>query len=270
MKKFIFKLISILSIFTILIGANSIDVANAESNVEKQELVRYVQGYEDEILGKANNNTEIEINKTQSSKSDLITPKNILPNKVVLDWVATENSIILKITNWGLDSVDLVYGTIDTGNMKKNFNVAIVRPGTSTHTITGVPLLTCKENIKITWSAKDGENVFASSVVSTGSREIPSDLLNLWSPGSKGSRSACLDYHFNKHGKEVSASNICQYVRMADNVRKDVIKKNLKPIRSVPGATANCYRYEYGIYYLHVVCVNDVPSGDLVSFGKKY
>lgn len=89
MKKFIFKLISILSIFTILIGANSIDVANAESNVEKQELVRYVQGYEDEILGKANNNTEIEINKTQSSKSDLITPKNILPNKVVLDWVAT-------------------------------------------------------------------------------------------------------------------------------------------------------------------------------------
>ncbi len=57
---------------------------------------------------------------------------------------------------------------------------------------------------------------------------------------------------------------------MADNVRKDVIKKNLKPIRSVPGATANCYRYEYGIYYLHVVCVNDVPSGDLVSFGKKY
>ena len=49
MKKFIFKLISILSIFTILIGANSIDVANAESNVEKQELVRYVQGYEDEI-----------------------------------------------------------------------------------------------------------------------------------------------------------------------------------------------------------------------------
>lgn len=69
----------------------------------------------------------------------------------------------------------------------------------------------------------------------------------------------------------VSISRVnLQYVRMADNVRKDVIKKNLKPKRSVPGATANCYRYEYGIYYLHVVCVNDVPSGDLVSFGKKY
>ncbi|MDK2903723.1 MAG: hypothetical protein PWQ93_1642 [Clostridiales bacterium] len=142
------KLISILSIFTILIGTNFIDVANAESNVEKQELVSYVQRYEDEVLGKSNNNTEIEINKTQSSKSDLITPQNILPNKVVLDWVATENSIILEITNWGLDSVDLVYGTIDTGNMKKNFNVAIVRPGTSTHSITGVPLLTCKEKYK--------------------------------------------------------------------------------------------------------------------------
>lgn len=55
----------------------------------------------------------------------------------MLDWVATENSIILKITNWGIDSVDFVYGTIDTGNMKKNFNVAIVKSGTSTHTITG-------------------------------------------------------------------------------------------------------------------------------------
>jgi hypothetical protein len=57
---------------------------------------------------------------------------------------------------------------------------------------------------------------------------------------------------------------------MANNFRNDVIKKNLKPIRAVPGATPNCYRYEYGIYYLHVVCVGGIPSGDLVSFGKKY
>ncbi|EOD00809.1 hypothetical protein L21TH_1139 [Caldisalinibacter kiritimatiensis] len=34
--------------------------------------------------------------------------------------------------------------------IKKNFNVTIVRPGTSTYSITEIHLLTCKENIKIT------------------------------------------------------------------------------------------------------------------------
>lgn len=223
-------------------------------------------------MGKSDNISELVSNetiKTQPSKNASILP-NILPNSVTLYWIAKEDSIILTITNKGIDSVDSVYGIIDTGNMMRSFRASIVRPGTSYYTIKDVPILKCKENIKITWSAKDGSTVFVPSAISTGSREIPSDLLNLWAPGSHGSRSECLDYHFYKHGWEVSAKNICQYVRMANIVRHGVIALNLKPIRPVPGATPNCYRYEHGIYYLHVVRVGILPIGDLVSFGRKY
>ncbi|WP_241243612.1 hypothetical protein [Caldicellulosiruptor changbaiensis] len=177
-------------------------------------------------------------------------------------------TIIFDITNLGIDSVDLVYGTVDTGNTRKSFQFSNVGIGKNKYTVSGVPLLICEERIKITWYAKDGGETFGSAT-STGSRQIPQSLLNLWGPGSFGSRTECLNHHFKKHGKEVSASNICEYVRMADKVRQDIIKQKLKPVRPVDGATPNVYRFEYGMYYLHVVCVNYVPSGDLISFGEK-
>jgi len=58
-------------------------------------------------------------------------------------------------------------------------------------------------------------------------------------------------------------------VRLADKVRQDIIKQKLKPVKPVEGAIPNVYRFKYKIYYLHAVCVNYVPSGDLISFGEK-
>lgn len=38
--------------------------------------------------------------------------RNLYSNIITVDWVATENSIILYVTNAGIDSVDLVSGEI--------------------------------------------------------------------------------------------------------------------------------------------------------------
>jgi len=42
----------------------------------------------------------------------------------------------------------------------------------------------------------------------------------------------------------------------------------LTPQKLVDGKTPNVYRFRYNGYYLDAVCVNLVPTGDLISFGK--
>lgn len=43
--------------------------------------------------------------------------------------------------------------------MKKSFQFSNVGIGKNKYTVSGVPLLTCEERIKITWYAKDGEKL---------------------------------------------------------------------------------------------------------------
>lgn len=196
------------------------------------------------------------------------TSRNLYSNIITVDWVSTENSIILYVTNVGIDSVDLVAGKIETGNLTKNFSYKKVKPGKHIYSVT-VPLKSCHENIKIRyWGTDDG--VSFSKTTSRGSRDIPKSLLNKWSVGGRGTRANSLDYHFKKHGKGVKALNICVYVRMADAFRTYTIpNEGLKPYKKVSGATANCYRYRNKYFYLDVVCKNKNPSGELVSFGER-
>lgn len=186
----------------------------------------------------------------------------------MLDWVATENSIILYITNYGVDSIDVISGTIDTGNLTKNFTYRNVSAASHTYSVTA-PIKTCHENISIQFRAVDGGDTFATTT-SYGSRDIPKKLLNKWSTGSFSTKAKCLNYHFKKHGTEVSATNICSYVRLANIFRTNTIpSQNLKPYKRVEGAIANVYRYRNDYFYLDVVCSNGQPSGDLVSFGAR-
>lgn len=268
MKKIRLKLVIFISILTLFIGLFSATTINAYAS-DIRNVSYVLEEYSDEILGKAENSTQVSNSQIISATSkNEFTVSNILPNNVVLDWVATESSIILYITNLGLDSVDVVGGTIYTGNMTQSFSCVGIAPGRRTHSV-NVPIKSCHEDITINWWAQDGSSI--GRTTSTGSRDIPVSLLNLWSPGSFGSKSACLNYHYRAHGAEIGATNICLYVRLADAFRTVTIpSQGLQIIRSVPGPTPNVYRYENSIYYLHVVCIGDQPIGDLVSFGIKW
>lgn len=276
MKKFKFKLVSILSVFALCLVITPDAVVEAKSITSVTNVSSDIQEDSYEFLGQADSLSGINTNSTISkskldkinSASKPITVMNILPNNVILDWKATENSIILYITNQGIDSVDVVSGSINTGYMTKSFTYAKVKPGKNTYTVTGVPLKRCREDIKISWSAKDGSSSVGSAI-STGSRNIPSSLLNTWSVGGRGTRENCLNYHYIKHGGEVGATNICEYVRKAELFRSTTIPNlKLQPVKKVIGATPNVYRYRDAFYYLDVQCINGKPYGELVSFGS--
>lgn len=262
-NKYLLRIVSMF-IFFILIFTNLKININASEKIffQKNKLLYFSE----EEIGKSDEKSVIYEGKRNDN--GIIIFSNILPNSMTFDWVATENSIIIYITNMGLDSVDLVSGTIKTGNITKSFAFSKVSIGTSTYSVT-VPIKSCHENISIYFNAVDGGDTFGSTT-SYGSRDIPNGLLYKWAAGSFSSKSKSLDYHFKKHGYEVFAHNICAYVRLADYFRTNTIpSQNLKPYKLVVGSTPNCYRYRYKYMYLDVVCVRGQPTGLLVSFGGR-
>ena len=76
----------------------------------------------------------------------------------------------------------------------------------------------CHEDISVYTVAADGGDSIGSSTTK-GSRDIPSDLLNMWHRGSFSSASASLNYHFGKHGFGVGTSNIVSYAQSAKTSR---------------------------------------------------
>jgi RHS repeat-associated protein len=82
-----------------------------------------------------------------------------------------------------------------------------------------------------------------------------------WSPGSYGSSERSLKKHFEKHGEDVGAVDEAQYLRKAQE-----FKKNLKGASKskVPGYTQGVTRYKKNGKYI------DLDSnGNIVSFGKQ-
>lgn len=253
----IFKLLCMVSLITVCISSSSSSVVFASENTTIVSDNLEVNDNSD-VIGNSYSTSGI-------SKENNNSKANLLPNVLTLDWDATENGIYLYFTNIGLDSIDTIGGTISTGNATKSFSYAAVSLGQHAYYVS-LPVKTCSESISISYFATDGGTSFGSAT-SYGSRAISSSLVNMWSPGSMGTRAACLNYHFKVHGAEVGASNIADYVRLADFTRINIISQNISPERVVSGVTANTYRYLYNTYYLHVVRVGGVPTGDLVSFG---
>lgn len=218
-----------------------------------------------DIIGRAESVCDIQI-QLGINESEITTYDNTndISNLISLDWVATESGIYLYVTNNGLDPIDSLSGYVSTGNLKEPFSYSKIFFGTHIYYI-DAPVKTCTESIRVYFSASDGKS--KGSTTSYGSRAISKTLVNLWSSGSFGSKEACINYHFKKHGSEVSTKNIAAYVRLADANRDIIISKDAKYIRKVNGAIANVYRYEILTYYLHVVVNNGQPTGDLVSFG---
>lgn len=86
-----------------------------------------------------------------------------------------------------------------------------------------------------------------------------------FSQGSFSSVDDCLTYHFGKHGASVGASNASQYLKLAMDTARTVIKQGITPVRAVSGVTANVMRYQVGNYYIHMAIEGTKIM--IVSFG---
>lgn len=82
-----------------------------------------------------------------------------------------------------------------------------------------------------------------------------------WHKGSHNDSISSLQSHFNKHGAEVGAENIEQYLRKAVS-----FKQNLRGATksSVAGATYGVIRYKKNGKYIDIA-----PDGTIISFGKQ-
>jgi hypothetical protein len=80
-----------------------------------------------------------------------------------------------------------------------------------------------------------------------------------WGKGSFGTAADSLAYHFEKHGANVGAETMEQYLRKAEG-----FATNLKRARSYPveGATEGVRRYVKNGKFIDIT-----PNGTIVSFG---
>ena len=99
-----------------------------------------------------------------------------------------------------------------------------------------------------------------SSQTSKNDSEFQDKIDKSWDKGSFDSPEGSLDYHFNKHGKEVGATTPRQYLEkarvFADNL-KGATKVNIK------GSTENVVRYYKNGKYI------DMVGKKIISFGKQ-
>lgn len=114
---------------------------------------------------------------------------------------------------------------------------------------------------------------FAACVVLVGgSRDTlahPLDgIANLWDRGSFDSSGESLQWHFEKHGREVRAGNVEDYARKAEDFYKTVRKDRWGSGSPVPGETPNVRRFTRGDRYMDLY---QTSSGSrlIISFGAR-
>ena len=82
-----------------------------------------------------------------------------------------------------------------------------------------------------------------------------------WHQGSYNDRLSSLEEHFNKHGAEVGATSVLEYLRKAEG-----FKQNLRGATKshVSGNTEGVVRYKKNGKYIDIA-----PDGSIISFGKQ-
>ena len=176
-------------------------------------------------------------------------------NLVVVDWDATEDEIIIYAQNIGLDTLDRFTGTVNvtTTGKKVSFSATNLVP-LATRTITVKCNMTkCFEEIVVEYTGIDNGDEVASGE-SPGEREIPSSLSSDWTRGNSATVYAAIEQHFDKHGGEVSSTNIVDYARKASAYRSSVVDdierlsdSKLKEIYNitVSGGATVAYKYKH-------------------------
>lgn len=84
---------------------------------------------------------------------------------------------------------------------------------------------------------------------------------SVWNKGSFDNIENSAEYHFKKHGKEVGAGDLAQYLRKAEDFARTAKKGSTKSY--VDGAVEGTIRYKKNGKYVDIA-----PDGTIVSFGK--
>ena len=86
-----------------------------------------------------------------------------------------------------------------------------------------------------------------------------------WVEGGRGSGEANAYHHFEKHGTEVGARNVTDYMAKAKNFGNTILQKRIKG-HFISGYTSGTYRYYYNGKYIDLA--NKMGVHKIVSFGK--
>lgn len=94
--------------------------------------------------------------------------------------------------------------------------------------------------------------------------EEPEAELNVgkWNKGSFENATKSLLKHFKKHGEEVGAKDVQQYLRKAEEFARNL--KGARKVHNIRGETSNVTRYYKNGKYIDLA-----PDGTIISFGKQ-
>ncbi|AJQ28772.1 hypothetical protein [Pelosinus fermentans] len=106
-----------------------------------------------------------------------------------------------------------------------------------------------------------GDGNKAYTLTESQVNELSTLNLNKWGSGSIGNSAESLVEHFMKHGNEVGATSITQYLNKAEG-----FMQNLRGAQSyqVPGSTEGVYRYVKNGKYIDLA-----PDKTIISFGLR-
>ena len=184
-----------------------------------------------------------------------------------LDPLTTTDELIgIKITNVGVDAIDFISVEVSVDGKIYNLpNKMTVRPGTSSGIQLKAYQKKCHEQIICNATVIGGYVTKKGSF--GGKRNLGSKYISQWSDGGRGSSENNIDYHFAKHQNDqyIRALTIADYCEGARVTLQNVIR-NKAPGKSIPGATADTFKYRDGNKYIMAVGTKSLAKGPIVSY----
>lgn len=158
-----------------------------------------------------------------------------IPNAIPITVTPRQNGtgVDVKVNNVGVDGLDSVTVTVKaTGYSNSKSLTSYVPALVGKNFAFDFPMIKCNTVYNVTIKVTDGGQ--SKTLYGQGSLTYSeTTLANAnWNKGTFSSRAASMEYHFNKHGAEVSSNNIVSYLNKANSYRSEVISNINKGIAS--------------------------------------
>lgn len=190
-----------------------------------------------------------------------------VPNGIPITVNPYYNKLVVHVGNIGVDSLDSVTvsgSATDYGTLTPKTHS--VPPVIGKDFTWNIPQTKCHMEYDVNIRIVDGSGTRNE----TGHAELDYTDQKLasigWGAGSFSSRTASLDYHFDKHHSEVGTSNMYDYLIAADNCRQDAISNpsNYNITVSYGATVAHKYKNKTDGRFIILADSNQ----DILSFGK--
>ena len=162
------------------------------------------------------------VENTKSNESPMPRVPNGIPIEVIAKVDGT--GVKVKVGNIGVDGLDNVTVTVTaTGYAKSKTQSSYVPPIVGKTFDFYIPYIKCNTTYNVTIDVVDGSGTkhLTGTAKLTWSED---DLKNAhWHRGTSSTRAASLEYHFSKHGSEVGATNLVEYLNFANSYRDQVL-----------------------------------------------